>query len=253
MDKRLSMRGKLLGIFLRFTSKRSFERANALLRFYRRNAPKNINRRQTFLQRPHDGSSMRVVIYKRLTSSNNAAGLLWFHGGGYALGKPEMDEALYGRILRAIDCVIISPDYCLSVNKPFPCAFEDCYAALVWMKDHAKELGIRDDQLFVGGSSAGGGACGSHSIVRPGQKRSQPRVPNAAVSDDRRSHEHNFRREQFVSRLELAQQLSRVAALSRTTLRHGFGTHLCGARQRNRLFPAAARVHVDRQHRSVLR
>ena len=39
----------------------------------------------------------------------------------------------------------------------YPVAAEDCYAALLYMKDHAAELGIRDDQLFVGGESAGGG------------------------------------------------------------------------------------------------
>jgi acetyl esterase/lipase len=64
---------------------------------------------------------------------------------------------------RAIDlvaecgAVVISPAYRLSVQAPYPAAIKDCYKALMYMKNHADELGIRSDQIMVGGESAGGG------------------------------------------------------------------------------------------------
>ncbi len=187
MDKRLRIRGRFLGALLRFTNKRSFERTNSFLRFYRRIPPKSINRQQSFIKNPHDGSSIRLLIYKQKNAQAKAAGLLWFHGGGYALGKPEMDEALFGRFLAAVNCVIVSPDYRLSVHKPYPCAFEDCYAALLWMRDHAEELGIRDDQLFVGGNSAGGGLAAAVALCArdKGEVNLAFQMPLYPMIDDR--------------------------------------------------------------------
>lgn len=85
-------------------------------------------------------------------------GILWIHGGGYMTGMKEM---VY--MSRAVDlvrehgAVVLSPGYRLSFMAPYPAAIEDCYQALVYLKEHAEELGIRDDQIMVGGESAGGG------------------------------------------------------------------------------------------------
>lgn len=53
--------------------------------------------------------------------------------------------------------IVVAPDYRLSLDAPYPAALDDCHEALLWMKEHTGELGIRDDQLMVGGESAGGG------------------------------------------------------------------------------------------------
>ena len=104
-----------------------------------------------------DGGKVRTRIYKSLSPEENATGLLWIHGGGYAIGAPEMDTGYMEKLISSANCVIVSPDYTLSTEKPYPAALDDCYEALLWMKENAKNLGIRDDQLFVGGVSAGGG------------------------------------------------------------------------------------------------
>lgn len=62
-------------------------------------------------------------------------------------------------LVREEGAVVLSPGYRLSFQKPFPAAAEDCYDALLYLKQHAKELGIRPDQIMVGGESAGGGLC----------------------------------------------------------------------------------------------
>ena len=89
-----------------------------------------------------------------------ATGVLWIHGGGYILGMKEMVH-----MSRAVDlvkkfgAVVVSPGYRLAFAAPYPAALDDCYAALVYMKARAAELGVRADQLMVGGESAGAALC----------------------------------------------------------------------------------------------
>ena len=87
-----------------------------------------------------------------------SAGVLWIHGGGYQHGSSR--DVYVTRALSLtvkFGAVVVSPDYRLSRKHPFPAGLHDCYAALLYMKEHAEELGIRDDQIMVGGESAGGG------------------------------------------------------------------------------------------------
>jgi acetyl esterase/lipase len=118
-----------------------------------------------------DGSRMRICIFRPISSKanvpgamasseskgKNKPGVLWLHGGGYALGSPEQSKIYARRFIEESNCVVVAPDYRLSIEAPYPAALEDSYEALLWMKNHAKELGISDNQLMVGGDSAGGG------------------------------------------------------------------------------------------------
>lgn len=110
-------------------------------------------------------NALRLCIFKSHTPAPEATGLLWMHGGGYAIGAPEQDSAFIKRFIDATNCVVVSPDYRLSTQAPYPAAIDDCYHALLWMKRHAKELGIREDQLFVGGDSAGGGLTAAVTLM----------------------------------------------------------------------------------------
>jgi acetyl esterase/lipase len=95
---------------------------------------------------------------------SGAPGLLWMHGGGYGLGIPEVDEGAFREFIRVTGCVIVAPDYRLSVEAPYPAALEDGYTALLWLKEHAASLGVRENQLMVGGFSAGGGLAAALAI-----------------------------------------------------------------------------------------
>ena len=53
--------------------------------------------------------------------------------------------------------IVVSPEYRLAGQVPYPAALEDCHRALMYLKEHADELGVRSDQIMVGGESAGGG------------------------------------------------------------------------------------------------
>ena len=85
-------------------------------------------------------------------------GILWIHGGGYVLGMASMVYYSMGRMLaRIFGGVVVSPEYRLAKQAPYPAALEDCYTALKYMYDHAAELGIDRNRIIVGGESAGGG------------------------------------------------------------------------------------------------
>lgn len=100
---------------------------------------------------------MKMLIFQPKRHNKKVPGVLWLHGGGYMTGMSEM-----AYFSRAIDvaksgAVVVVPSYTLSWKKPYPAAIEDCYAALLYLKKHTEDLGVRSDQIFVGGESAGGG------------------------------------------------------------------------------------------------
>lgn len=104
--------------------------------------------------------AMKLLIVRPDCPSETtpATGVLWLHGGGYLTGFPEM--AFMSRatdLVREFGAILLCPDYRLSWQAPYPAAISDCYRALIYMKNHAQELGIRPDQIMVGGESAGGG------------------------------------------------------------------------------------------------
>lgn len=99
-----------------------------------------------------------ALVLRPAGGAAKAPGVLWIHGGGYILGMKEMVHM--GRaadLVKKYGAVVIAPGYRLAFMAPYPAALHDCYKSLVYMKKHARELGIRDDQLMVGGESAGGG------------------------------------------------------------------------------------------------
>ncbi len=111
-----------------------------------------------------DGSKMRTIILKPDHEVKDVPAVLWLHGGGYVLGFPENELGFMEKFLKTADCVMVSPDYRLGLDAPYPAALEDAYDALLWLKEHAVELGARDDQIFVIGGSAGGGLTAALTI-----------------------------------------------------------------------------------------
>lgn len=120
---------------------------------------KGISIESVYIDRSNDHSKLRVCVLKAERPRNEKVpGVLWLHGGGYAIGAAEMaGMSMPKRFMEQSGCVVVSPDYRLSVEEPYPAALYDAYDALLWMKRHAQELGIDDSHLIVGGESAGGG------------------------------------------------------------------------------------------------
>lgn len=82
--------------------------------------------------------------------------LVFYHGGAFILGGLDMYDQLCRRLAHASGAIVVSVDYRLAPEHPFPAAVDDSYAALKWVARHAKEIGGSRKHIAVGGDSAGG-------------------------------------------------------------------------------------------------
>lgn len=114
---------------------------------------------------PTAHGSIPALLLSLRTATDNATGVLWLHGGGYAVGMKEMVHMSRAvGLVKRFGAVVLAPGYRLSLQSPYPAAMDDCYAALLYLKEHAAALGVRSDQIMVGGESAGGGLCAAVCI-----------------------------------------------------------------------------------------
>lgn len=82
--------------------------------------------------------------------------LVWYHGGGWVIGDLDSTDATCRKLCARADVVVVSVDYGLAPEEPFPAATDDAWAALTWVAEHADEVGGDAGRLAVGGDSAGG-------------------------------------------------------------------------------------------------
>ena len=80
----------------------------------------------------------------------------FLHGGGWLLGGLDTYDAFCRALTNAAECVVVSVDYRLAPEHPFPAALEDCYAATRWVAANAEAVGARGGSLALVGDSAGG-------------------------------------------------------------------------------------------------
>ena len=166
----IRLAGFFLKIFLKFKSKKSFVRMGRLMFLADRFAKvKGIQLSEQIISTIVN-QNLKLCVYKPLNPKPDAIGLLWIHGGGYAIGSPKQDHAYIQNFINAANCIVVSPYYRLSPEAPYPAAVNDCYHALLWMKEHAADLGIRSDQLFVAGNSAGGGLSAAVTLMARDRK-----------------------------------------------------------------------------------
>jgi acetyl esterase len=82
--------------------------------------------------------------------------LVFFHGGGFFVGSIDTHDDVCRAVAARSGWVVVSVDYRLAPEHPFPAASDDAFAALQWVAAHAGELGADPARLAVGGDSAGG-------------------------------------------------------------------------------------------------
>ena len=78
------------------------------------------------------------------------------HGSGFVMGSANMDDHLMMNVALSADVKIISIDYSLAPDHPFPRALEECYGVTLYARTHPEEFGIDPDRIVIGGHSAGG-------------------------------------------------------------------------------------------------
>ncbi len=82
--------------------------------------------------------------------------LVYFHGGGWVVGDFDSHEMHAVRLANESQCVAVQVDYRLAPEHRFPCAFDDAWAATLWVHENIARLGGDTKRIAVGGDSAGG-------------------------------------------------------------------------------------------------
>lgn len=117
-----------------------------------------------------DAPDVLVRIYRPDNLSVNTAGLLYIHGGGFAVGSIETEHSGAVAMCRGLGIVIVSVEYRLAPENPFPAGLEDCYTALCWMHQNAESLTIDATRIGVNGGSAGGGLSAGLALLARDRK-----------------------------------------------------------------------------------
>jgi len=105
---------------------------------------------------PGPAGDIPVRIFRPRATDTPMTVLVWYHGGGWVLGSLDLSEVSCRQLAVDADCVVISVDYRLAPEHPFPAAIDDCLAAAAWVHANAAEIGVDPRRLAVGGDSAGG-------------------------------------------------------------------------------------------------
>lgn len=130
----------------------------------------NISKSEKIISGPEGAPDLRVIIYQPAERDSILPGVLYIHGGGMVSGTPDMEAPHSEQIALEVNCVVVSVDYRLAPENPYPAALEDCYAALKWFADHADELKVDPDRIALYGESAGGGLAAALALLARDRK-----------------------------------------------------------------------------------
>ena len=126
---------------------------------------------------PGPGGDLPARIYRPAGLPALSAGLVYFHGGGWVLGNLGSADSVCRYLADTAGITVVSVDYRLAPEHPFPAGVDDAVAAFRHVVAHASELGIDPSAVAVGGESAGGNLTAVASLVSTLEARTDPSVP----------------------------------------------------------------------------
>jgi acetyl esterase len=115
--------------------------------------PKRPHGRELILRT--EAGPVRVLAYN-LDAPETLPLFVDMHGGGFILGHAEMDDPFMPLVAEVAGVKVLSIDYSLAPQQPFPRALDECYAVVKYAKEHPEQFGIDREKIAVGGHSAGG-------------------------------------------------------------------------------------------------
>lgn len=114
----------------------------------------------------HDGADIALRLYaKEGAGAGPGSAVLHVHGGGMIVGSVEDYDSVVRGYVSATGVPMLAVDYRLAPEHPHPTPVEDCHAALVWLAEHAPELGVDPARIAVMGDSAGGGLAAGVALL----------------------------------------------------------------------------------------
>lgn len=131
-------------------------------------SPLAVRCEQRWITPATEDPAVRLCIYcpgSMVVESQTLPAILYIHGGGFVLGRPEMADDYLADLANDLKVVVVAPDYRLAPEHPFPAPLEDCYAALSWLLNEAQSLGIDESRVVIMGHSAGGGLAAALALL----------------------------------------------------------------------------------------
>jgi acetyl esterase/lipase len=134
-----------------------------------------------------ESGEVPVRIYRGVPSNPPAPAVIYCHAGGFALGNLDTDHRQCVELARRAGCTVVSVDYRLAPEHPYPAALDDAIAVLNWVAVTATELGVDAERLALAGSSAGAAlvACIVHRVADGSLPRVVFQLLHQPVLDDR--------------------------------------------------------------------
>lgn len=172
-----------------------------------------------------------VHVFRPAAARPRTPALLWIHGGGMVLGDAAQDSALCRRIADELNVVVVSVEYRLAPEHPFPTPLEDCYTALRWL---AAQPDIDPARIAIGGQSAGAGLAAALALLAKerGEIRPVLQLLSYPMLDDR-----------TIDRTDVDPRLMRL--WSPASNRFGWSSYLGPASPDRDVSPLAAPARYD--------
>ena len=117
------------------------------------------------LEVPGPGGLRPARLYTPPPLPAEAPLIIYFHGGGWTIGSLETSDGPCRFLAAAVGARVLSVDYRLAPEHPFPAGVEDAFAAFHWATERAPELGCDPARIAVAGDSAGGNLAAATSLL----------------------------------------------------------------------------------------
>ena len=128
---------------------------------------------------PTQEREVPVRVYRPAGPDGPRPCILYMHGGGYMLGDLDSSDSIAWGFAQETGAVVVSVDYRLTPEHPYPAAFNDCYGVLSWLAAHPADVEVDPDRIAVAGDSAGGNF--SAALCLAARDRHGPRIVAQAL------------------------------------------------------------------------